>query len=145
MDKLSLTQVSPSHSHSSCAKGSSRSRSHCYIYDDYAREIAPLPDAVHHDAGMQRAISRKCKRRPPLYTVVLLALIVFLVHIGASLPDVPSTRLLEDILCHKYHHDTSSALVPEDQCTMDAVQGELNVISTGSLIMGYLPGIFLIP
>lgn len=82
--------------------------------------------------------------KSPLYIVAWLAVIVFLVQLGASLSDVPSTRLLEDIICHKYHHNTSSALMSETQCAMDAVQGELNVVLTGALILGYLPGEFWI-
>lgn len=126
MDKMPLTQVSPSHSHSSCTS-SSRSRGHCYLYDDYAREIAPIPQHT-----TQTGVGQKCKDKPPFYIVAWLAVVVFLVQLGASLSDVPSIRLLEDILCQKYH-------------TMEAVQGELNVISMGSLIMGYLPGKFCFP
>lgn len=141
MEKLPLSQVSPSQSHSSCA--SSRNRGHAYLYDDYAREILPFPKVVRHD--VQTSVGKKCKKKSPLHIVAWLAVVVFLVQLGASLSDVPSTRLLEDILCHKYHHNASSALIPEGQCTMDAVQGELNVISTGALIMGYLPGKLYVP
>lgn len=136
MEKLPLTQVSPSHSHSSCA--SSRSRSHGYLYDDYAREITPLPEILPRQT--QPIASKKSKTRSPFYIVAWLAVVVFLVQLGSGLSDVPSTRLLEDILCHKYHHTTSSAPIPEDQCSAAAVQGELNVLSMGALILGYLPG-----
>lgn len=134
MEKLPLTHVSPSHSGSSCVSSGSRGHGR-YLYDDYAREIPP-PQIQPIPSS-----SKNPKTRSPFYIVAWLAVVVFLVQLGAGLSDVPSTRLLEDILCRKYHHITSSAgLVPEDQCSAATVQGELNILSMGALILGYLPG-----
>lgn len=136
MEKLPLTQVSPSHSHSSCA--SSRNGAQGYLYDDYAREIPCFPKPTCYQT--KRTAEYTPKMQSSLYIVAWLAVIVFLIQLGASLSDVPSTRLLEDIVCHKYYHNNSNTLIPENQCTLDTVQGELNVVLTGALILGYLPG-----
>lgn len=75
-----------------------------------------------------------------MYIVTLLALVVFVVQFGGNIADVPSTRLLEGLICNEYHRISSGNLLPETHCGVDAVQGELNVITTVALILGYLPG-----
>lgn len=141
MDELPLTKVSPSYTHSSCAN-TSICTDHGYLYDDYARE---LPDANAVAARFSVMNSKKQqtvlrKLESPLYVVVMLGWVVFLIQLGASLSDVPSTRLLEGLICNKYYHRTSGSLLPEDECSVGAVQTELNIVMMGALILGYLPG-----
>lgn len=59
-----------------------------------------------------------------------------------SLTDVPSICLLEDLLCHEYYYNTSSNLMTESNCKVEAVQDELNIVAMGTLIIPYLPGEF---
>lgn len=79
MEKPPPTQLSPSHSHSSCA--SSRSRAHGYLYDDYAREIPALPRIEYLES---RGFSKQTKKKSPLCIVVWLAVIVFFVQLGGA-------------------------------------------------------------
>lgn len=141
MEKLPLTKVSPSYTHSSCANTSVNS-DHGYLYDDYAREI-PMANAMAARFSAMRPKkqqTRRSKLQSPLYIVVMLALAVFFIQLGASLSDVPSTRLLEGLICNKYYHRSSGSLLPEDECSVGAVQSELNIVLMGALILGYLPG-----
>lgn len=135
MEKHPPAQLSPSHSHLSCA--STRTRARGYLYDDYAREIPALPTVVYPDS---RALPQTIKKKSTLYIAAWLAVILFLIQLGGSLTDVPSTRLLEDLLCHEYYHDTTRGLLHEDKCLIDAVQSELNILATGVLLTTYLPG-----
>lgn len=140
MKKHALAQVTPSYSHSS--RASSIVHDHAFLYDDYAREIphvntiASRYSIIEHEKEKPRL----SKRHSPLYIVTLLALVVFVVQLGGSLADVPSTRLLEGLICNEYYRTSSGILLSESHCGMSAVQGESNVITTGSLILGYLPG-----
>lgn len=140
MEKLPLTQVTPSYSHSS--SGSSRFHEQAFLYDDYAREV-PHVNAIaarYSIINHEKAKIRLSKRHSPLYIVTLLALVAFVVQLGGSIADVPSTRLLEGLICNEHYRTSSGYLLPETHCGVDAVQGELNVITTGLLILGYLPG-----
>lgn len=140
--KPSLNQLSPAHSYSS--RGSSRGTTQGYLYDDYAREIPRMFRSGDTDncCPEKTEASQKQRMKSPLFVVACLAAVVFLVQLGASLANVPSTRLLENIICQKHYHGTSSQLMPEIQCAVGPVQGELNVISTGALVLGYLTGMF---
>lgn len=70
----------------------------------------------------------------------MLAVLVFVTQFGASLSDVPSVRLLQEIICRKKYGLAPDSSVEEDKCHTDGIQGQLNVITTGALIFGYLPG-----
>lgn len=140
MEKLPLTQVTPSYSHSS--RSSSRAHDQAFLYDDYAREV-PHANAIaarYSIINHEKAKLRLSKRHSPLYIVTLLALVAFVVQLGGSISDVPSTRLLEGLICNEYYRISSGNLLPETHCGVNAVQGELNVITTGTLILDYLPG-----
>lgn len=140
MEKLPLTQVTPSYSHSSC--GSNRAHDQGYLYDDYAREIPQVNAIAARHCAIQhkKQKTHPSRRHSPLFIVPLLALIVFLVQLGASIADVPSTRLLEGLICNDYYKNASGSLLPEAHCSVSEVQDKLNVIITGLLTLGYLPG-----
>lgn len=139
--EIPLTKVSPSYSHASCASNQAHA-DHGFIYDDYAREIPKANTVAARYSAMRpdKQQSRFGKIRSPLYIVVLLALVVFLVQLGASLSDVPSTRLLELLICNKYYGNSAGSLRPELKCDVSTVQGRLNILTTGSLVLGFLPG-----
>lgn len=144
MEKLPLTKVPPSYTHSSCTN-SSVNADHGYLYDDYAREIPNANAMAARFSAMKpkKQQTRFSKFQSPLYVVVMLALVIFFIQLGASLSDVPSTRLLEGFICNKYHHRSLGSLLPEDECRMGAVQSELNIVMMGALVLGYLPGKFI--
>lgn len=129
-----LAELSPSYSHSTCV--STKTRGHGFLYDDYARAIPVVPIANDWRARSLTTVRFKS----PLYIATCLALVIFVVQLGISLTDVPSTQLLENLICHEASQNTASKLLPEKQCQGIAVQAELNVISMGTLILGYLPG-----
>lgn len=80
------------------------------------------------------------KRRSPRFIVAVLAVLVFITQFGASLSDVPSVRLLQEIICRKHYGLAPDSSVDEEKCRTDWIQGQLNVLSTGALVSGYLPG-----
>lgn len=109
-----------------------------YIYDDNAQEIPHVRENSEFvDATINNASS---KRKKPVYITVFLAIVVFLVQLGSSIADVPSTRLLEEIICQLFYGDRNDDMIAEGKCAINAVQGELNIITTVALILGYLPG-----
>ncbi|KUI61057.1 hypothetical protein VP1G_08216 [Cytospora mali] len=87
--------------------------------------------------------SMEPKPESPLYIVICLAILVFIVQLGASLSDVPSVQILEDIICYKFYEGIPTAKYIKENCLVGPVQSELNIISMGSLLFGYLPGILV--
>ncbi|KAI3395476.1 hypothetical protein diail_1262 [Diaporthe ilicicola] len=96
-----------------------------------------------YETHVQKRQSPAKKKRSPRFVVAVLAILVFITQLGASLSDVPSVRLLQEVLCRKHYGLSPDALVVEEKCRLASVQGRLNVISTGGLIFGYLPGILV--
>lgn len=103
--------------------------------DNSATSVASC--IMHHRQERQQLAK---KIRSPRCIVAVLAVLVFVTQFGASLSDVPSVRLLQEVVCRKHYGLAPDESVEEDKCRTDWVQGELNVISTGALIFGYLPG-----
>lgn len=136
MDKSTkITELSPSYSHSSCVSSKLRSDGG-FLFDDYARDMPQVPIAQDWQVRSRNDL----KFKSPLFIAICLSIILFLVQLGASLTDVPTTRLLEDVICKKLFHDGLAAMLPEEKCQGLNVQAELNVLSMGALILGYLPG-----
>ncbi|KAL6896091.1 major facilitator superfamily domain-containing protein [Trichoderma longibrachiatum] len=76
-------------------------------------------------------------RRPTVPTTWLLPLLVvnlFVINLGLSISDYPSTKLWQDIICKHYLGLTSSELLPERECHDRAVQRELNIVDIGSSV-----------
>ncbi|CZS99504.1 hypothetical protein WAI453_002495 [Rhynchosporium graminicola] len=66
----------------------------------------------------------------PRNIVLLLALILLILASAGGLTVVPQTRLLEDILCHRYYDDTRGLSdIDESLCKNDAIQSELAYIN----------------
>lgn len=53
---------------------------------------------------------------------------------------MPSVRLLQEIICRRNYGLAPDSSVEEEKCRTDGIQSQLNVISTGALVFGYLPG-----
>ncbi|KAL7820330.1 major facilitator superfamily domain-containing protein [Trichoderma aethiopicum] len=76
-------------------------------------------------------------RRPTVPTTWLLPLLVvnlFVINLGLSISDYPSTKLWQDIICKHHLGLTSSELLPERKCHDRAVQRELNIVDIGSSV-----------
>ncbi|KAF3760480.1 hypothetical protein M406DRAFT_72971 [Cryphonectria parasitica EP155] len=125
---IQLAELSPAHSRSSRASSSV-----------HAHEIPELPQPPAYDDSDDDAPEQESRTKSPIYGVIVLAVIAFLMQLGVSMFEVPSIQRLEDLICHEYYdHKASGDPIPEGQCTVAAVQGELNFIVMGSLILGYV-------
>lgn len=89
---------------------------------------------------MSNPMQEKRFLRKPISIIVSLAAIVFVIQFGNSLGDVPSLRLLEDIICRDSYAKYSRGLMDETLCQTAAVQWELNTVATGLTIAGFIPG-----
>lgn len=122
-----IHQLSPVHSQSSAGRST--------LGSDSAASLAG-----HETHYRQKRQQPATKRRSPRYIVAVLAVLVFITQFGASLSDVPSVRLLQEVICRKDYDLSPDSPIQEEKCRTDGIQGRLNIISTGALIFGYLPG-----
>lgn len=142
MDKTChLTELAPCYSHSTYGakmtrggglhnNGPGHGHGAGFLYDDYARE---LPVVVRPGDWQARSLGRPETFKSPRHIALCLAVVLFVLQLGASLADVPATQLLEDMLCQSQSNESQ-------QCRGVDVQAELNVLSVGALVFGYLPG-----
>ncbi|KAG8168610.1 hypothetical protein KVR01_001359 [Diaporthe batatas] len=126
-----VQKLSPSHSQSSAGRST------------LADDDDVVTSATSYDMHRQRPQQPSEKRRSPRFIVAVLGLLVFIAEFGASLSDVPSVRLLQEIICRRELGLAPDSPVEEGKCHTDAVQGQLNVVSMGGLVFGYLPGILV--
>lgn len=63
--------------------------------------------------------------------LVVLCLALFIIQLGLSLSDLPSLKLMQDIICKRHFHVTADELLLEERCRSEPVQEELNVIQMG--------------
>jgi hypothetical protein len=63
----------------------------------------------------------------PRHIVLLLALLILSLATGGALMTVPTTRILEDILCHRYYGDLQgrNGSIDEKLCKVDDIQSDL--------------------
>lgn len=122
-----IQQLSPSHSQSSAGRST--------LADDYS-----ATSMTNYEIHRQKRQRPARKKRSPQLIVAVLGLLVFITQFGASLSDIPSVRLLQEIICRRDLGLAHESPVEEEKCHTDRVQGQLNVISTGALVFGYLPG-----
>jgi hypothetical protein len=68
--------------------------------------------------------------RHPKRTVWLMSLLILFSAGAGSLVSVPQTRLLEDVLCHRYYQDPYGPSTPIDEslCKNAVIQSELAYI-----------------
>ncbi|ESZ96471.1 hypothetical protein SBOR_3093 [Sclerotinia borealis F-4128] len=86
----------------------------------------------------------------PRIIVLLLTTIVFIIGFGGYLAWIPSMRIYEDILCHRYYEELQgqgnislSSRIDEARCKGDKVQEELNILTAGLETLKSLPGMFM--
>ncbi|RTE71588.1 hypothetical protein BHE90_014007 [Fusarium euwallaceae] len=73
-----------------------------------------------------------------------LGVFLFIIQFGLSLGDLPSIRLMQDIVCKRHYEITSDGLLPEEECRGEEVQQELNTIVMGILISVTISGKWLV-
>ena len=61
----------------------------------------------------------------PRTIAVLLSFLIFLLCVAVSLTTVPTTRILEDALCHMHYDVEGTAEIDEKLCKDDAIQSQL--------------------
>lgn len=122
-----IQKLSPSHSQSSAGRST--------LADDDS-----VTSATSYEMHRKRLQRPAKTRRSPRFIVAALGFLVFIAQFGASLSDVPTVRLLQEIICRRELGLAPDSPVQEGKCRTDLVQGQLNVISTGGLVFGYIPG-----
>ncbi|KAJ8067506.1 hypothetical protein OCU04_004849 [Sclerotinia nivalis] len=86
----------------------------------------------------------------PRIIILLLTTIVFIIGFGGYLAWIPSMRIYEDILCHRYYEELQgqggiglSSKIDEARCKGDKVQEELNILTAVLETLKSLPGMFM--
>ncbi|WAO89460.1 Hypothetical protein NCS54_00685300 [Fusarium falciforme] len=77
--------------------------------------------------------SRSCKVSRSCL-LPFLGVFLFIIQLGLSLGDLPSIRLMQDIVCKRHYEITKDELLSEEECRGEDVQQELNTIVMGILI-----------
>ncbi|KPM42043.1 hypothetical protein AK830_g4524 [Neonectria ditissima] len=77
---------------------------------------------------------------PRGYLLQFLAAALFVIQLGLSMSDLPSVRLMQDIVCKHHFNVTTGELLSEEQCRIEPVQQELNLISMGILVSATIGG-----
>lgn len=88
-----------------------------------------------------------CQMHSPRIIILLLTTIVFIIGFGVYLAWIPSMRIYEDILCHRYYEELQgqsgvglSSTIDEARCKGDKVQEELNILTAVMETLKALPG-----
>ncbi|EWZ89905.1 hypothetical protein FOWG_07757 [Fusarium oxysporum f. sp. lycopersici MN25] len=71
---------------------------------------------------------------PRDYLLPLLSVCLFVIQLGLSVSDLPSIKLMQDIVCRHVHRIDSPELLPEEKCRDEPVQQRLNFIMMGMQI-----------
>lgn len=61
----------------------------------------------------------------PRTIALLLSILIFILCISTSMILVPTTRILEDAICHKHYDVEGQAEIDEKLCKEDAIQSQL--------------------
>ncbi|UZP35906.1 hypothetical protein NXS19_003722 [Fusarium pseudograminearum] len=73
---------------------------------------------------------------PQAILLPFLSICLFTIQLGLSISDLPSIKLMQDIVCRQVHQIDSPELLPEEFCRDEPVQYRLNFIVTGMQIAG---------
>lgn len=85
-------------------------------------------------------MARSHRTVPVMYLLPFLFVALFTIHLGLSLADLPSLKLMQDIICKHHFSVTSDELLPEAGCRVEPVQRELNIVNVGMLISSTIEG-----
>lgn len=73
-------------------------------------------------------------KTPAKYLLPFLAAALFVIQLGLVLDDLPSIKLMQDIVCKYNYNVEASGMLSEENCHAGPVQQELNVIYLGILV-----------
>jgi PCFT/HCP family folate transporter-like MFS transporter 1/3 len=90
---------------------------------DISEESTPMLGARDEDHPPPSKYWFQVQR--PRTIAILLSLLIFILCIAASLLTVPTTRILEDALCHIHYDVEGTADIDEKLCKDDAIQSQL--------------------
>lgn len=79
---------------------------------------------------------------PRDYLLPFLSACLFVIQLGLSVSDLPSIKLMQDIVCEHVHRIDSPELLPEEKCRDEPVQQRLNFIMMGMQISATISGMF---
>jgi hypothetical protein len=86
----------------------------------------------------------------PRMILLILSLVAFLVVFAANLFIMPSERIFEDIICHRYYdnlqgieHVALDREIDEKMCKVDVIQAELAIVLGGNFVANAVPGMLL--
>ncbi|QSZ36753.1 hypothetical protein DSL72_006636 [Monilinia vaccinii-corymbosi] len=112
--------------------------------DEESSLLLPLrPNNSHQHSLVHKAHS-------PRIIILLLTTIVFIIGFGGYLAWIPSMRIYEDILCHRYYEELQGrggvglrSGIDEASCKGDEVQKELNILTAVLETLKSLPGMLM--
>jgi MFS family permease len=79
---------------------------------------------------------------PRDYLLPFLSVFLFVIQLGLSVNDLPSIKLMKNIVCKHVHRIDSPGLLPEEKCQDEPVQQRLNFIMMGMQISATISGMF---
>ncbi|KAF4967146.1 hypothetical protein FSARC_5266 [Fusarium sarcochroum] len=74
------------------------------------------------------------------YLLPFLATCLFVIQLGLSLSDLPSIKLMQNIVCKHVHKIHGTAMLPEEDCRDGPVQHKLNIIVMGIQVSATISG-----
>ncbi len=107
-----------------------------------ATEATPLLDIDETPKPPHITSKWKFQATAPRTIVILISLLIVILATGGGLLIVPTTRLVEDILCHRFYGDIKGLTGPIDEklCKDDSIQSELAYITGMITTMEALAG-----
>ncbi|KAI1940411.1 hypothetical protein LOZ58_003201 [Ophidiomyces ophidiicola] len=112
-----------------------------------AEPSTPITEQSRRPPSVARG--KRTGRRNPTVFVLICVLAVFTLDFGAYLNIAPQTRIYEDIVCRNYYdkHEPGrfpSGTVPEEQCKIKPVQGEVAFVQGLMSSFDAIPSIILL-
>lgn len=86
----------------------------------------------------------------PQKVIILITLFIFTVYFGASLAEIPSLQITEDIICRQFYENVREGrlidlhgTIGQHPCKEDEIQNELNLVITVENFLDAIPGMLL--
>ncbi|PGH13869.1 hypothetical protein AJ80_06138 [Polytolypa hystricis UAMH7299] len=106
------------------------------------------PSFSSHQHSQQQYLKRKFRERPVVF-VALCLIILLVIDFCGALTITPQTRIYEAIVCRKYYDEhlpeqfPYGEEIPEEQCKIAAVQGEVALVNGLQTSFDAIPSILL--
>ncbi|KAL3424549.1 major facilitator superfamily transporter [Phlyctema vagabunda] len=123
------------------------------VYHEEPNERQPLllRDALEDPIDSERHESIIPKAHSPNVIIAIAITIVFILEFASMLMKIPSLRIYEDIICHRYYEHLSgvghiglNGKIDEGMCKGDEVQNELNLILGVEQFVIAIPGLLVV-